>query len=119
QSPSASSDNHGRLLQVAGTDEGATSAIEIEAEAAAPTVVVIAQNFYPSWHATVNGQPAPVLRANHAFQAIPIPAGKSTVRLDYVDWPFRIGASISLATMLVCVLLWKCGNARPSAQNQD
>jgi uncharacterized membrane protein YfhO len=105
QSPSASNDSNGRRLQTAGTDAGATSRVEIEAEAAAPTVLVLAQNFYPSWRATVNNESAPVLRANHAFQAIPIPAGKSIVRLDYVDWPFRIGAAISLATLLGCLLL--------------
>ena len=107
QSPSASNDSNRRRLQTADTDADASSIIEIEAEAAAPTVVVIAQNHYPSWRATVNGQPAPVLRANHAFQAIPIPAGKSTIRLDYVDWPFRIGAVLSLATLLGCVVLWR------------
>jgi len=107
QSPLAGNDSNGRRLQVAGTDAGATSLIEIETEAAAPTVVVIAQNFYPSWRATVNGQPAPVLRANHAFQAIPIPAGKSMVRLDYVDWPFRVGAGLSLLTLLGCWWLWR------------
>ena len=110
QSPSAGDESNGRRLEAAGTDAGATSLIEIEAEAAAATVLVIAQNFYPSWRATVNGQPAPVLRANHAFQAIPIPAGKSTIRLDYVDWPFRIGAGISLMTLLGCVLLWRRGH---------
>ncbi len=107
QSPSVANESSGRRLQTAGTGFGAANLIEIEAEAAAPTVVVIAQNFYPSWRATVNGQPAPVLRANHAFQAIPIPAGKSTVRLDYVDWPFRIGALLSLATALGCLFLWR------------
>ena len=69
--------------------------------------MVIAQNHYPSWRATVNGQSVPVLRANHAFQAIPIPAGKSTVRLDYVDWPFRIGALLSIMTTMGCVSLWR------------
>ena len=112
QSPSASSDGNGRRLQTAGTHAGTPSRIEIEAEAAAPTVLVLAQTFYPSWHATVNGQPAPVLRANHAFQAIPIPAGKSIVRLEYVDWPFRIGAGLSLLTLLGCCFLWR--RARPS-----
>jgi len=90
------------VSETAGTD--APSLIEIETESAAPPVVVIAQNFYPSWRATVNGQPAPVLRANHAFQAIPIPAGKSIIRLDYVDWPFRIGAGVSLFTLLGCLV---------------
>ena len=107
QPPSAGDESNGRRLQVAGTDADTASLIVIDAEAAAPTVVVVAQTFYPGWRATVNGQPAPVLRANHAFQAIPIPAGKSIVRLDYVDWPFRIGAGISLLTLLGCCLLWQ------------
>ncbi|KAF0178140.1 MAG: hypothetical protein FD161_2077 [Limisphaerales bacterium] len=85
--------------------------IEVLAEANAAHGIVIAQNFYPSWRATVNGQTAPVLRANHTFQAIPIPAGKSTVRLDYVDWPFRIGAGISALTLLGCVVLWRRGSS--------
>jgi hypothetical protein len=110
QPPSAGNDSNGRRLQVAGTDAGD---IVIEAEAAAPTVVVIAQSFYPSWRATVNGQPAPVLRANHAFQAIPIPAGKSTVRLDCVDWPFRIGAGVSLLTLLGCLLFLRRHSPSP------
>lgn len=104
QPPSASNDSNGRRLEAAGTGAPDASLIEIETEAAAPTVAVIAQNFHPSWRATVNGQPAPVLRANHAFQAIPIPAGKSSVRLDYVDWPFRFGAGISLLTLLGCLV---------------
>ncbi len=107
QPASVSDDSNGRRLQAAGTDAGASGMIEVEAEAAAPTVLVLAQNFYPGWRATVNGQPAPVLRANHAFQAIAIPAGKSTIRLDYVDWPFRFGVGISLLTLAGCGVLWR------------
>ena len=81
--------------------------LELNVRVNAAQGLAIAQNFYPSWRATVNGQPAPVLRANHAFQAIPIPAGESAVRLDYVDRPFRIGACISLATLLGCGVLWR------------
>lgn len=93
--------------------------LELEVAVNAAHGLVVAQSFYPGWRATVNSQPAPVLRANHAFQAIPIPAGKSTVRLDYVDWPFRIGALLSLATALGCVVLWQRGKERPFPQNQD
>ena len=86
--------------------------VELEIEANTPRGVVVAQNHYPSWQATVNGESASILKANHAFQAIPIPAGKSIVRLDYVDWPFRIGAGLSLLTLLGCCFLWR--RARPS-----
>ncbi|MFM8470518.1 MAG: YfhO family protein [Limisphaerales bacterium] len=85
--------------------------IEAQVDAAAPSVLVVAQNDYLNWRATVNGAYTRMERANHAFQAIPIPAGKSTVRLDYVDWPFRIGAGISLLTLLGCALLWRGGKS--------
>ena len=93
-----------RVLHFVGTGAGN---IVLEAEALGPTVVVLAQNFYPSWRATVNTQSVPILRANHAFQAIPIPTGKSTVRLTYVDWPFRLGVGLSLASLALCALLWR------------
>ena len=83
--------------------------LELDVRVNAAHGLVIAQNFYPSWRATVNSLPVPVLRANHAFQAIPIPAGKSTVRLDYVDWHFRIGALLSVGTLLGCAVLWRRG----------
>jgi hypothetical protein len=84
----------------------ATSQVELEVEANMPRWVVLAQNHYPSWQATVNGEKTVIRKANHAFQAIPVPAGQSTVHLTYVDWHFRIGGGISLAGLAVCGLLW-------------
>jgi len=80
----------------------------VEADVNAPqsTVAVIAQSFYPAWKATVDGEVAPLLRANFAFQAVPVPAGQHRVRLVYSDAKFRAGVIISAASLLLCVLLW-------------
>ncbi len=86
---------------------------ECEVEASAPTVVVIAQTFYHPWKATVNGQPTEILRANHAYQAVPVPAGRSTVRLEYVDRRFQLGVVLSALGLVVCGVLWS--RAKPSA----
>ncbi len=80
--------------------------IECDVESPAPTLVVLAQAFYHPWRATVNGQPATILRANHAFQAVPIPAGRSTVRLEYVDRRFQLGVALSALGLVVCGILW-------------
>lgn len=48
-----------------------------------PALLVIADNYYPGWQAEVNGASAPVLRANHALRAVPVPAGEHTVSLQY------------------------------------
>ena len=44
----------------------------------------------PDWSATVNGKPAPVLRADFMLRAVPVPAGASRVVLTY-DAHYRIG----------------------------
>lgn len=72
-------------------------------EAPAPALVVIAQSFYHDWHAHVDGKPVPLLRANHAFQALQVPAGRHEITLRYEDSIFRLGALISTLTLLVCL----------------
>jgi hypothetical protein len=83
-----------------------THRIECEVESPAPTLVVLAQSFYHPWRATVNSQPAEILRANHAFQAVPVPAGRSTVRLEYVDRRFQLGVALSALGLVGCAVLW-------------
>lgn len=80
--------------------------IECEVESPAPTLVVLAQAFYHPWRATVNGQPANLLPANHAFQAVPVPTGRSTVRLEYVDRRFQLGVALTALGLVVCAVLW-------------
>ena len=77
-----------------------------EVETDAPTLVTVAQSFYHPWRAFVDGQPVKLWRANYAFQALAVPAGKHTVRLVYVDEKFRLGVGISLAGLAVCGFLW-------------
>ena len=80
--------------------------VDAEVEAAEPALVTVAQTFYHHWRATVDGQPVRVLRANVAFQAVPVPAGKHTLRLDYVDSTFEIGGLISLLMWINCAVVF-------------
>ena len=56
----------------------------LEATVVAPRdgLAVILDPFYPGWTATVDGKPAPILRADFAFQAVPVSAGTHELRLD-------------------------------------
>ncbi len=87
-----------------------------EVETDAPTLVTVAQSFYHPWRAFVDGQPVKLWRANYAFQALAVPAGKHTVRLVYVDEKFRLGVGISLAGLAVCAFLWRHTGRMPKAQ---
>jgi hypothetical protein len=80
--------------------------VDADVTAAEPSLVVIAQTYYTNWRAFVDGQPAPLCRANDAFQAVPVPAGRHHIRLAYVDWAFRVGAMVSLVTLMACLAGW-------------
>jgi hypothetical protein len=80
-----------------------TQSGEIRVEAAAPSLVVIAQSFYHDWSASLDGHDAPILRANHAFQALQVSAGRHEIHLIYKDRAFETGAAFSIASWLICL----------------
>jgi hypothetical protein len=70
----------------------------------APAWVVVSQTYYPAWKAWINRSPAPLIRANHAFLALEVPAGESQVRLAYVDQRFHLGVVISALSLAGCLI---------------
>jgi hypothetical protein len=83
-----------------------TQKIRANIDADAPAMLVAAQSYYHPWRAYVDGNPRPLWRANYAFQAFEIPAGRHEVLLDYVDWNFRIGLLISTVTLVAAILIF-------------
>ena len=79
------------------------NSVDIAAEADAPALMVVAQTFYHNWTAEIDGQPTRLLRANLAFQAVQMPAGKHCIHLAYRDRAFEIGAAISICAWLFCL----------------
>jgi uncharacterized membrane protein YfhO len=69
-------------------------------------MLVLAQSYYHCWRASVDGNGVPVLRANGGFQAVEVPAGKHEVLLEYKDRAFQLGCAISLASLLLCAVIY-------------
>jgi len=80
--------------------------VDLEVEAATPSLVVLAQTWYHPWQACVDGAPARLLRANYAFQAVEVPAGVHHLRLAYEDQALRAGGFISGLALLTCAAGW-------------
>lgn len=80
--------------------------VTIQTDAPGPTMVVIAQTWYPAWKACVDGQPVRIWRANYAFQALQVPAGRHEVQLRYQDRTLVIGAVLSGVGLLATATLW-------------
>ena len=65
-------------------------------------ILVLSDTYYPGWRAFVDGVERPILRANHVFRAVVIPAGAQEVVFSYEPDSFRYGLLVSVAA----VALW-------------
>jgi hypothetical protein len=79
--------------------------VEMEATLERPGFVVISNAYYRGWKATVDGAAAPILRANRAMQAVPVPSGRHTLVLTYSCRSTMIGGTISAAAW-AALLAW-------------
>ncbi len=59
--------------------------IKLRTTAPGPRILVISQNHHPNWHATVNGEPKPLIRANYLWTAVALAPGEHIVELTYRD----------------------------------
>lgn len=82
----------------------AAQTLTAEATLASPGVVVFSEIAYPGWVVTVNGQPAPALRAFGLLRAVAVPAGRHVIAWRFESAPVAVGGLISLATGLMLVI---------------
>ncbi len=68
-----------------------------------PGYLILSEVWFPGWLATVNGEPAPVWRANYTFRALPVPAGDLEIRLWYAPASWRIGLVLFAVGLLLLV----------------
>ncbi len=105
---------------LAGTQAGSVSlaeetplALAFTTDSPAQAALVVADTWYPGWIATIDGltngdmnaSAAPIYRANMAFRAVIVPAGKHTVTMHYEPLSLRVGALISGGAVLIWILL--------------
>jgi hypothetical protein len=83
------------------------SARELVVEAVAPQdgFLLLADMYYPGWHAQVDGVSTPIYRANISTRGIALPKGTHTVRFAYDPASFFRGLPITLVSLSV-LLLW-------------
>jgi len=72
---------------------------DIDADAHAPSRIVIAEAGWPGWRASVDGERANIEQANRAFLCVAIPKGRHRVRVEYLPDAFVQGRAISISTL--------------------
>ncbi|MBI4670249.1 MAG: YfhO family protein [Chloroflexi bacterium] len=75
--------------------------VSVRVETNQPGWLVLNDTYYPGWRATVDGQPAEILRANALVRAVAIPAGEHRVEFVYEPLSVKIGALVSLVTLIL------------------
>jgi hypothetical protein len=78
--------------------------VQVHTSADGNAWLVLSDTYYPGWTATVDGEPATVLRGDVLFRVVPVPAGEHDVELRFEPGSLKVGLAISLACC-VCVLI--------------
>jgi Bacterial membrane protein YfhO len=78
----------------------------IDADASAPSIVVVRTAYDPGWSATVDGHPAPVLPADSFLQGVPVSAGNHRIDLVYRDADVSNGMRLGIVMwlLLMCAI---------------
>jgi hypothetical protein len=91
--------------------------VEIATSSPAAGVLVLADQAFPGWTATVDGATTPLYLADHALRGVYVPAGRHSVRFSYEPLSFWLGAVLTgLALLISGVLL---GRGRRAAADEE
>ena len=74
--------------------------------AATERLAVFSEIYYPNgWHATVDGEPVDLIRADWTLRAALLPAGEHEVVMTFLPDSYRIGAAVSRVSSIGLYLL--------------
>ncbi len=96
-----SASSQGRVIVAEQTDDRQ----RFDVESACTALLVVNDSYFPGWVATLDGQPAEILRTNSLVRGIVVPAGKHEVAFEYRPASFRIGAATSGVTLVALLLV--------------
>jgi hypothetical protein len=64
------------------------------------TYLLVAENWYPDWHAEVDGKLATVLRGDYTMLSVALPPGAREVRFHFASPVYRRGKVVTLLSVL-------------------
>lgn len=89
-------------------------------------LLLLADNYYDSWHVYVDGEPAELLRAFGTFRAVAIPAGSEQVLFRYDSSRYATGKLVTILTSLwllavIGIQIWRSRTAgrNDEAESED
>lgn len=86
-------------------EDPARGRLGVRVEGSSGGWLVLHEQYAPGWRATVNGRDVPLVRADHAYRAVPIPRGDSIVETRYAPSSFRLGALVTAIALAAAITL--------------
>jgi hypothetical protein len=86
------------------------SHVTIDVKAACPGMLVLSDEYFPGWTATVRGSGAAIYPTDGALRSVAVPSGRSRVELRYQPASFRLGL-VAFVLGLIGVLVLAFGAA--------
>jgi len=86
--------------------DAGTMQIHLTPPAPRQAFLVVGENYYPAWEATVDGVAVPVVRGNGSLLTVPLDSGAQVVKLDYRSRSYVTGRAITwLSVVLIASVL--------------
>ncbi|HEU4762110.1 MAG TPA: YfhO family protein, partial [Gemmatimonadales bacterium] len=79
--------------------------VELDRPATAGAALVVSENYYPAWTATVDGKPATIGRADLSLIGVALPEGSRKIVLTYGRSTFRHGVLITVVALLAVLAM--------------
>ena len=79
--------------------------ISLDAPAPRGAALMVSENYYPAWNATVDGKPAVVARADMSLIGVQLPEGAHNIELSFTNSTYRTGKIITLLALAVALVL--------------
>jgi hypothetical protein len=79
--------------------------VVIETDNAGDGLLVLSDNDYPGWQATIDDKPAEILRTNYTMRAVRVPAGRHMVSFSFAPKSFTMSIYISLVAWVIVLAL--------------
>jgi hypothetical protein len=92
-----------------GLDFYANNRLQATCQVERPALAVFVEQYDRGWHATLDGQPVPIMRANLIMRAVAVGPGEHKIAMEYRTPGLRLGVLATLLSLMVLVILGAFG----------
>ena len=95
--------------------------VQLDKPAAAGSALVVSENYFPGWSATVDGSATTTARTNYNLIGVPLPPGAKRIELRFSDAAYGTGKLVTLIALLLSAVWIAVGvlvdRRRPATAN--